>query len=275
VSFGEQVVSATSLAPALCVGLDPHPEVLQAWRCSDDGPGIAKWVGLIVEGLAEVKPRFVKPQVAFFERLGVLGMTALARLLGECRGLGICVIGDAKRGDIGSTMSGYAEAWLRPGADFEVDALTLVPYQGLGALMPALELSLSHGKGIFVLAATSNAEAWQLQSAQRSDGVSVAGGVIEELSRFREDNPGSLTSHGVVIGATVDHGELGVDLTNQPAMPILAPGYGAQGAKLNESRDHFPHSHHLLAASARGIIGGGPEDFPSRYELAMTQLQSA
>lgn len=274
-SFGEQVVSATSLAPALCVGLDPHTEVLQAWRCSDDGPGIAKWVGLIVEGLAEVKPRFVKPQAAFFERLGLPGMTALARLLGECRGLGICVIGDAKRGDIGSTMSGYAEAWLSPGADFEVDALTLVPYQGLGALMPALELSLSHGKGIFVLAATSNAEAWQLQSAQRSDGVSVAGGVIEELSRFREDNPGSLTSHGVVIGATVDHAQLGVDLTNQPAMPILAPGYGAQGAKLNESRDHFPHSHHLLAASARGIIGGGPEGFPSRYELAMTQLQSA
>jgi len=185
------------------------------------------------------------------------------------------VIGDAKRGDIGSTMEGYADAWLRPGSDFEVDALTVVPYQGLGALQPALERAHTHDKGVFVLAATSNPEARVTQSARRHDGHTVASGVVHDLHGWVTSQGANPGSYGVVVGATVDLGALGVDLGGHPDMPILAPGYGAQGALLGSARAGFPWSRHVIPVVARSVLEAGPNVFVGAIEDALSEVGSA
>lgn len=248
-------------APTLCVGVDPHPSVLEAWGVGDSAEGLSNFAQAIVPLLLESRCRAVKPQVAFFERHGVLGMGALALLLGDLRSQGITLIGDAKRGDIGSTMAGYADAWLSPGADFEVDALTLVPYQGVDALEPALSLAEQHGKGVFVLAATSNPEARETQAALRGDGVTVAGGVVQDLARWVDGHPSSRHTHGVVMGATVSSVDCGVDFSDHPGMPILAPGFGHQGAKLQDAKNLFPSTSPVLAVVARSVLLSGPGGF--------------
>jgi orotidine-5'-phosphate decarboxylase len=259
---------------SLCIGVDPHAHILDAWGLEDTPRGLDRFVDLVVEKLGDTRV-VVKPQVAFFERHGVAGMTALAKFLGLCRAHGIASIGDAKRGDIGSTMAGYADAWLTPGSDFEVDALTLVGYQGVGALEPALDLAVNHGKGVFVLAATSNPEAWPTQSARRSDGLTVAAGVIADMESWRERNPLAQGSHGIVIGSTVSQEQLGLDLSAHPTIPVLAPGYGAQGASLAAVREHFPHSASLIPVSARAILDGGIDEFGPRIEAARQESMSA
>lgn len=274
-TFGARLRALTTSGPIVCVGADPHPEILRAWGESDNPRGLASWSRRFVEVLSGAEVVVVKPQVAFFERQGVAGMTVLSELLGALRGGGLLVIGDAKRGDIGSTMEGYADAWLRPGSDFEVDALTLVAYQGVRSLAPALERARDNSKGVFVLAATSNEEAWGTQSAVRADRRTVAAGVIAELTEWGRDNGGELESClGVVIGATVNQATMGVDLSEHPAMPILAPGYGSQGASFADVGGHFPHSHHVLAVSARALLEGGPDDFVPRYSRSRAEIST-
>jgi len=275
VTYAARLTELTALGPVVCVGADPHPEILSAWGESDSAAGLGAWARRLVSVVTAAGVSVVKPQVAFFERHGIAGMTVLSELLGDLRTAGQIVIADAKRGDIGSTMEGYADAWLRPGSDFEVDALTLVAYQGIGALAPALERALDHSKGIFVLAATSNEEAWQTQSAVRWDGLTVAAGVMRDLTDWgRANAPSADGTLGAVVGATVDQSGLGLDLASHPTMAILAPGYGAQGAKLADAKRHFPHSQHLLAVSARALLGGGPEGFHSRYARALEEVRS-
>jgi orotidine-5'-phosphate decarboxylase len=265
-TYVQRLRNLTAGGPALCVGLDPHPEILDAWGERDTPAGLRSWVAKITLALVSGGVTVVKPQVALFERHGVHGMSALHTLLGGLREAGCVVIGDAKRGDIGSTMRGYAQAWLTPGADFEVDALTVVAYQGLGSLLPALESARDHDKGVFVLAATSNPEAWQTQAAVRIDGLSVASGVVHEVSSWvRDYSPHENLHVGIVVGGTVDQVALGLDLSQHPYMPILAPGYGAQGAPLTQVKHHFAHSQHVLAVSARALLSGGPESFEQRY----------
>jgi orotidine-5'-phosphate decarboxylase len=273
VTWSSRLISLTTAGPVLCAGIDPHPEILEAWGHPDTPGGLAGWAENIRGALGASAVAVVKPQVALFERHGVAGMTVLAELLGELRQAGHMVIGDAKRGDIGSTMEGYAHAWLGVGSDFEVDALTLVAYQGVGALEPALELAQAHGKGIFVLAATSNSEAWPTQSAVRSDGLTVAAGVVADLASWTGSagSPGA----GIVVGATVDQARFGLNLGEYSHVPVLAPGYGAQGAMLSRVREHFPHSQHVIAVSARDLLRGGPEEFAARWEAAQTEVNSA
>ncbi|MBT5575646.1 MAG: orotidine-5'-phosphate decarboxylase [Microbacteriaceae bacterium] len=256
----------------LCVGIDPHPAVLEMWGCPDSPVGLATFSQQLPALLEEAGCRVVKPQVAFFERHGVKGMQTLAELLGELRRRDIATIGDAKRGDIGSTMVGYAQAWLVPGADFEVDALTLVPYQGLGALEPALSLSLGNSKGVFVLAATSNPEARETQMARTPDGVSVASSVMGYLRAWTEAHPGSRPTHGVVLGATMTLSAYGISLSDFPGMPILAPGYGHQGAKLGEARASFPATSPLFAVVARSVLMEGPERFVDAVDGARKEF---
>jgi orotidine-5'-phosphate decarboxylase len=257
----------------LCVGLDPHPAVLAAWGCADSTQGLSQWSTVVLDEVLRARVAVVKPQVAFFERHGVLGMSALSNLIQGLREKSVVVIGDAKRGDIGSTMTGYAEAWLSPGSDFEVDALTLVPYQGVGALAPALDLAYAQDKGIFVLAGTSNPEAWATQSAVRADGHSVAGGVLSDLATFvAQQGADKHSLFGVVVGATVDQASLGINLRDHPAMPVLAPGYGAQGARLADVTKHFPHSDLTLPVAARSLLMSGPREFAQLYSQARAEM---
>ena len=260
--------------PVLCVGIDPHGSVLEAWGLPDSAEGLGDFVSAIVPLLGESGCSVVKPQVAFFERHGVAGMRSLALLLQEVRSHGIVAIGDAKRGDIGSTMEGYAEAWLTPGSDFEVDALTVVPYQGVGALEPVLGLAAEHSKGVFVLSATSNPEAWETQRAMRSDGLSVASGVVSDLAAWVARHPTTVSTHGIVVGATLATADFGVDMTNYPGMPILAPGFGHQGAALSSAQSLFPETSPVVAVVARSVLQGGEAGFLEAVRLAESELSS-
>lgn len=265
--------NARTFPATLCVGVDPHPTVLEAWGLPDSEAGVAEFVGAIVPLLVEAGCEVVKPQVAFFERHGVAGMRQLAVLLGDLRSRGIVAVGDAKRGDIGSTMEGYAKGWFTPGSDFEVDYLTVVAYQGLGAVAPALSLAADNGKGVFVLSATSNPEAALTQSARRQDGLSVAHGVISDLQAWKAQNPGA-TQHGVVLGATVSPRDYGIDLTDYPGMPVLAPGFGFQGASLSDARGLFPATSPLFAVVARSVLGAGREGCVEAIRAAKAELGS-
>ena len=115
----------------LCAGIDPSADLLPTWGLPDSADGLRTFGLTCVEAFAGVVP-VVKPQVAFFERLGSAGIAALEDVLAAARDAGLLVIADAKRGDIGSTMEAYASAWLDPASPLAADAMTAMPYLGLG-----------------------------------------------------------------------------------------------------------------------------------------------
>nr|WP_309491563.1 orotidine-5'-phosphate decarboxylase [Microbacterium sp. Se5.02b] len=180
-SFGERVRSALRARGPLCVGIDPHAALLAAWGLTDDAQGVREF-GLRTVEAAAGRVAIVKPQVSFFERFGSQGIAALEDVLAAARAAGLLVIADAKRGDIGSTMDDYARAWLTPGSSLEADALTVNPFLGVGALDGAFALAAQHGKGLFVLAATSNPEAQHLQRSTDRAGTTVSASIITEVS---------------------------------------------------------------------------------------------
>lgn len=274
-SFGERVRSALASAAPLCVGIDPHAALLDDWHLGQDAGG-AREFGLRTVDAAAGRVAIVKPQVSFFERFGSAGIAALEDVLAAARAAGLIVIADAKRGDIGSTMDAYAAAWLTPGGPLEADALTVSPYLGVGALDGAVELATAHGKGLFVLAATSNPEAAGLQGSQGPDG-SVAAGVIAEISARNAAQHGAEEwgSVGVVIGATVDWTQAGITPFS-PGAPILAPGFGAQGAEPGDLRARFGiMSAYVIASESRSILRAGPDRIASAIDARVAQYQEA
>jgi len=233
-------LSSLQGADRLCVGIDPHSATLDAWGVADSAEGIEHFGRAVLDACLAEGVSVVKPQVALFERHGVAGMSALSTLIGSARESGVLVIADVKRGDIGTSLAGYADAWLEQGSDFESDAMTAVAYQGVGSLEPAFSLAARNHKGVFVLGATSNAEGWLMQSARTTDGASVAGQIVTEVSerstRTPHSEPGWL---GVVIGATVNREQLGLDDESFHGLSLLVPGFGAQGVGLGELRDKY------------------------------------
>src|SRR5690606_17831545 len=128
-SFGIRLRAALDAHGPLCVGIDPHAALLEQWGLSQNADGVRSF-GLAVVDAAAGRVGVVKPQVAFFERFGSKGFAALEDVISHARKAGLLVLADAKRGDIGSTMAGYASAWLAPGAPLESDAVTVSPYLG-------------------------------------------------------------------------------------------------------------------------------------------------
>lgn len=258
--FGERVRAAISSYGPLCVGIDPHAHLLSEWGLGASASGVREF-GLRVVDAAAGRAGIVKPQVSFFERFGSAGIAALEDVLAAARAAGLVVIADAKRGDIGSTMDAYAEAWLTPGSPLEADALTVNPYLGVGALDGALRLADKHGKGLFVLAATSNPEALPVQTAQTHEGATVAGAIISAVSAHNAavTPAGEWASHGFVIGATVDRSVLGVPETLSPVAPILAPGFGFQGAQIADRDVLFGAlAPSVIASESRSVLSAGP-----------------
>ncbi|WP_282846664.1 orotidine-5'-phosphate decarboxylase [Microbacterium oxydans] len=258
--FGERVRAALRAHGPLCVGIDPHAALLAAWGLPDDARGVRDF-GLRTVEAAAGRVALVKPQVSFFERFGSRGVAALEDVLAAARAADLLVIADAKRGDIGSTMGDYARAWLAPGSPLEADAFTVSPFLGVGALDGAFALAEEHGKGVFVLAATSNPEAEGLQRAVTSTGETVSGSVIGEVSARNAAlaDAGEWGSFGFVIGATVDWDLAGIHPFG-PVAPILAPGFGAQGATPADLRVRFgPMSDAVIASESRSILGAGPD----------------
>ncbi|GAB3597285.1 orotidine-5'-phosphate decarboxylase [Angustibacter peucedani] len=258
-AFGVRLRAAMDERGPLCVGIDPHAGLLQAWDLPDDATGLERFALTCVEALAG-EVAVLKPQSAFFERHGSRGVAVLERTVREARAAGALVITDAKRGDIGSTMTAYAQAYLDQSSDLATDALTVSPYLGYESLRPALDLAAAQGAGLFVLGLTSNPEGPEVQHAGTPDGRSVARSVVEAVGR---DNGGAddLGSVGLVVGATVaaaDVDALGIDFVASRA-PLLAPGVGAQGAGAAELAAVFGDARrNVLPSSSREVLRAGP-----------------
>ena len=258
ISFGERVRAALEASGPLCVGIDPHAALLREWGMDASAAG-ARDFGLRVVDAAAGAVGIVKPQVSFFERYGSGGVAALEDVLGAARAARLVVIADAKRGDIGTTMDAYAQAWLTPGSPLEADAVTANPFLGVGALTPAFDAAEKHGKGVFVLAATSNDESFATQRARLDDGATVSARIVAEVCARNAERtkPGEWASLGFVIGATVPWSEAGLSPFSPPA-PILAPGFGHQGARLEDLRAFGPHTTSVIASESRSILAAGP-----------------
>jgi orotidine-5'-phosphate decarboxylase len=275
IAFGERVRAALESSGPLCVGIDPHTTLLDAWGMDASAAG-AREFGLRVVEAAAGRVGVVKPQVSFFERYGSPGFAALEEVLAAARSAGLIVIADAKRGDIGSTMDAYGEAWLTPGSPLEADAVTVNPFLGIGTLDATFRLAERSGKGVFVLAATSNPEALAGQRAIGTAGATVSAGIIAEVSE-RNDNTtpeGDWASLGFVIGATVDWSEAGIRPFS-PRAPILAPGFGHQGAGPADLASRFGEmAACVIASESRSILGSGRDGLAMRIEERSAMYRS-
>ena len=251
--FGDALVRAVERFGPLCAGIDPHPSLLAEWGLTDDAEGLARFCAVAVEALAG-HVGVVKPQSAFFERHGSRGIAVLEETLAGLAAGGTLTLLDVKRGDIGSTMDGYADAYLGLGAAVAADAVTVSPYLGFGSLEPAFSAAEEAGRGVFVLARTSNPEGGSVQLATL-DGRTVAQAMVDGAAG-RNAGATPLGSVGVVVGATHDHG---LDLSALRG-PVLAPGLGAQGAAPADLVDRFAGLDGLLLPSAsRSILVAGPD----------------
>ncbi|WP_028922958.1 orotidine-5'-phosphate decarboxylase [Pseudonocardia acaciae] len=261
-SFGERLVAAVALYGPLCAGIDPHRELLAAWGLGDDPRGLERFSRAVVAALAG-QVALVKPQSAFYERHGSAGIAALERTLADARDAGLLTLLDVKRGDIGSTMGGYADAYLTDGAPLAADAVTLSPYLGFGSLRPALDAAQASGRGVFVLARTSNPDGAEVQLA-RSEAGRVAQVMVDAAAAVNAGRT-PLGDVGVVVGATIDHGLALKDLNG----PVLAPGLGAQGATPADLRERFSQVNGLiLPAVSRSLLGAGPDETALREAAA-------
>ncbi|GAA5053863.1 orotidine-5'-phosphate decarboxylase [Nocardia callitridis] len=252
-TFGVRLRAAMARLGPLCVGIDPHPQLLRDWGLTEDVDGLERFAEICVEAF-DGRVALIKPQVAFFEPYGSGGIAVLERTIEVLRGSGTLVLADAKRGDIGSTMAAYARAWLTDGP-LGSDAVTVSPYLGFGSLAPAFEAAREHGRGVFVLAATSNPEGPQVQAAAAVDGGTVAQAMVDEVAaRNRGAEFGSV---GVVLGSTLSAAPELVELNG----PILLPGVGAQGGGADSVRALLPT--HLLSAAvpaaSREVLRAGPD----------------
>lgn len=282
--FGARLAAAMDDLGPLCVGIDPHAQLLAAWGLSDDATGLREFSLRVVEALGG-RVAAVKPQSAFFERHGSAGIAVLEETLAALRECGTLSILDVKRGDIGSTMAGYAQAYLGDGP-LTADAVTLSPYLGVGSLAPALDLAAERGRGVFVLGLTSNPEGPQVQHAvgapsSPAAGRAVAAQVVDAVARLNEPArlAGTLGSVGLVVGATIgDAAErLGIDLAAANA-PLLAPGVGAQGAGAAELEAVFGTARRaVLASTSRGVLRAGPAvaDLRAAADRAVSEAVAA
>lgn len=256
-SFGSRLAAAMAARGPLCVGIDPHPQLLADWGLNDDVAGLERFSLSVVEAVASLAAA-VKPQVALYERHGSAGMAVLERTLAAAADAHVLSIADAKRGDIGSTMAAYADAWLRDGSALAADSVTLSPYLGFESLRPALDLAAQNGRGVFVLALTSNPEGKSVQHVGGSH--SVARGIVNAAAAENQRYAGVLGSVGLVVGATIGSAlkDLDIDL-GAVRGAILAPGLGAQGATPADLRSTFGAAYPtVLATSSRGILAAGP-----------------
>ncbi len=282
----------------IVVGLDPMlsyiPEHIQKKAFQEfgetlEGAAEAIWQfnRKIVDQTFDLIPA-VKPQIAMYEQFGIPGLAAFKKTVDYCKEKGLVVIGDIKRGDIGSTSAAYAAGHLgkvqvgsRTYAPFDEDFATVNPYLGSDGINPFLDVCREEKKGIFVLVKTSNPSSGEFQD-QTTGGRPLYELVGEKVAAWGESYMGDDYSYvGAVVGAT--YPEMGKVLRKvMPKAYILVPGYGAQGGK---GRDlvHFFNDDGLGAVvnSSRGIIAAykqekyasiGAENFADASRAAVEDM---
>ena len=254
--FGARLAAAKLSRGPLCLGIDPHPELLRAWDLPTTADGLAAFCDICIEAYSGFA--VVKPQVAFFEAYGAAGFAVLERTITALRSAGVLVLADAKRGDIGSTMAAYAAAWAGD-SPLAADAVTASPYLGFGSLRPLLEAAAAHDRGVFVVAASSNPEGATVQRAA-FDGRTVAQLIVDQASLVNREANRSATGTepgyvGVVVGATAFE----VPNLSDLGGPVLVPGVGVQGGRPEALAGlGGAAAGQLLPAVAREVLRAGP-----------------
>ena len=225
----------------------------------------------IVDHICDLIPA-VKPQIAMYEQFGVEGLAAYKKTVDYCRSKGLIVIGDVKRGDIGSTSAAYAVGHLgkvqvgnTTCTGFDEDFLTVNPYLGSDGVMPFIEVCKEEKKGLFILVKTSNPSSGEFQD-QLVDGTPLYELVGEKVARWGEEHMGDTYSYvGAVVGAT--YPAQGKILRRvMPKSFILVPGYGAQGGR-GKDLVHFFNEDGLgaIVNSSRGIIAAYKQEAYGKF----------
>ncbi len=220
----------------LCVGIDPRPDL------HDSLAEIESFCRKVISGTAEFAAVF-KPNIAYFESLGVPGYQLVEALIGAMKETGVPIVLDAKRGDIGTTQEHYAKGYFE---NWDVDAVTLSPYMGFDSVEPFLKYP---GKGVYLLGVTSNAGAADLETHQLADGRLVFE-LVGDMARRVDDG-----SIGLVLGLTNASAEV---LAKLPDVPLLIPGLGAQGGDLEALKGESRTAPSVVNVS-RGILYAEPE----------------
>lgn len=277
----------------IVAGLDPVlkfvPEHIKQKAYAEYGEtmkGAAEAVWLynkaIVDAIYDLIPA-VKPQIAMYEQFGIPGLAAFKKTVDYCKEKGLVVIGDVKRGDIGSTSAAYAAGHLghvqvgsKSYAPFDEDFVTVNPYLGSDGVNPFLKVCKEEKKGIFVLVKTSNPSSGEFQD-QLVDGKPLYELVGEKVAAWGEELMGEDYSYvGAVVGAT--YPEMGKILRRiMPKAYILVPGYGAQGGK-GKDLVHFFNEDGLgaIVNSSRGIIAAYKQEKYAKYgEKAFAEASRA
>ena len=267
----------------VCVGLDPRVALLPApllAQYPNPAEAVVVFCREICGAVAEFAP-VVKLQSAYFEALGRLAFSSLWAVVAEAQRMGLIVIVDAKRADIGPTAEAYAEAFF--GGEIAADALTVNPYLGSDGIMPFVDLAGEKGAGVFVLAKTSNPSSGDLQDLRLEGGYHrVYQHVGEEVRLMGAHLHGDCgySAVGAVVGATYPEQleELREDL---PGVPFLVPGYGVQGAGAEEVVSAFDdRGLGAIVNASRSIIfayreNGTPEQFAQAAGEAARAMKEA
>lgn len=251
---------------SLCVGLDPAAPSLAACGLPDSGEGAFEFSQRVLNA-SEGRLSVVKPQSAYFERYGSAGYMALEKVISLAHEMGLLVILDAKRGDIDTTAEAYAHAFFNPESSCCVDALTVHPYLGFEALRKFLDYSTANGGGVFAMVRSSNPEGQALQKAMLPSGLSVAEDMCRLITEYnREVTAGEMGPVGAVVGATCDDADAMAE--QLPLSYMLAPGIGAQGAKISDLVTRFPNAYgRMLPSVSRGILANGTTEAEIRSAI--------
>ncbi len=243
------------------VGLDPHLELLPeefaaakdpAANRAERAQAVEEFLLGVVEVIAGRVPA-VKPQSAFFERLGADGALVWERVIAAARKQGLLVIGDVKRSDIASTARAYGQAFLQDAGESNCDAITLNPYLGADSIEPILDICEETGAGVYVLVRTSNPGSAMFQEHGTPPLTHIVAEKVEEWGE-RLRGASGLSSVGAVVGATHVQ-ELQELRAKMPHAPFLIPGYGAQGAGAADTVPGFlENGTGALVNSSRGIL---------------------
>jgi orotidine-5'-phosphate decarboxylase len=260
--FADQLAqSVAQRRTPVLVGLDPRWEQLPKGLRQGDANDLAaradayvQFCRGVIDVVAPLVPA-VKPQAAFFEEIGPRGMAALAEVIGYAQQLGLLVILDGKRNDIGSTAEAYARGILGRESAWRADALTVSPYLGEDSLTPFVEVATQRGAGIFVLVKTSNPGSRLFQD-RVADGRPLYSHVAEVVERLASDTVGQCGygSVGAVVGATYPE-QLAELRQAMPATWLLVPGFGSQGGTAADVAAAFDdRGLGAIVNNSRGII---------------------
>ena len=255
--FADAITQASKEKGPLIVGIDPSFSLMPAelLPATDNSIEVSKslyrFSETVIDAVAETVVA-VKFQSAYFEQCGSLGVAALAQAIAYAKSKGLLTILDAKRGDIGSTSSAYAAAYLgskNPMAgslhiksDLEVDCLTINPFLGIDSITPFVDACKETGKAIFILVRTSNPSAVDLQSLEK-DGKSVSQHLATEIAELGAGLIGDrgFSNIGAVVGATYPE-EARILRSHMPNALILVPGTGSQGGTIETAAANFTSS---------------------------------